>query len=120
MSATWRHDRILAGHVRIFQGCDVYGVSAESAVCTLLQVDVSWVAESAQTAAVVAQLESLRAAESAAAIEHEIEGICLDTLAELQRQGLTDGSDSFLQKHCEAIMRRVRDPQLRQMHWMEG
>ena len=67
-----------------------------------------------------AQLESLRATETAAAIEEQIDGICLNTLAELQRQELTDGSDSFLQEHCEAMMRRIRDPQLRQMHWMEG
>lgn len=67
-----------------------------------------------------AQLESLRATETAVAIEEQIEEICLNTLAELRRQELTDGSDSFLRAHCEAMMHRIRDPQLRQMHWMEG
>lgn len=49
----------------------------------------------------------------------EIEGICITIAAELRRQGLSDSSDSFLQAHCDQIMNRIRDPDLRRTHIME-
>lgn len=51
--------------------------------------------------------------------EERIEGICLTVAAELRRQGLSSGSDSFLQAHAMEIMEHIADPSLRQMHVME-
>lgn len=51
--------------------------------------------------------------------EELIEGICVNTVAELARQSLTDRTDAFLLAHCDGLMRRIQDPALRQTHFME-
>lgn len=63
------------------------------------------------------QLARLSKAEHGA--EKLIEGICLNTIGELRRQGLTDRTDTFLLDHCEEMMKRIQDPHIRQMHIME-
>lgn len=63
-------------------------------------------------------LEKLCASDGAEAMEL-IESICLLTAAELQRQGLTDKRESFLEAHCTELMSRIKDPVLRQTHVME-
>lgn len=47
-----------------------------------------------------------------------IEGICVTVVAELRRQGLTAGGESFLQAHCQAIMDGIQNPKLRHTHVM--
>ncbi len=49
-----------------------------------------------------------------------IEEICRLVIAELQAQGLTGGSDDFLERHTGEIMERIRDPGLRACHVLEG
>lgn len=49
-----------------------------------------------------------------------IEAICALTAKELRRQGLTDSRDDFLEAHTWEIMKRIRDPQLRSRHVLEG
>ncbi len=48
-----------------------------------------------------------------------VEGICLHTIGELKRQGLTSARGDFLLEHCPEIMERIRDPDLRRTHIME-
>ncbi len=45
-----------------------------------------------------------------------IERICALVIAELKRQGLTDGGSDFLQDHCPQVMRRIQDETIRQLH----
>lgn len=45
-----------------------------------------------------------------------IEEICGQIDNELYRQGLSDHKDSYLQNHCDGLMRRIHDPVLRQSH----
>lgn len=49
-----------------------------------------------------------------------IEEICRLVIAELRAQGLTGGSDDFLERHTGEIMDRIRDPGLRACHVLEG
>ena len=49
-----------------------------------------------------------------------IEGICALTVEELHRQGLTDSRDDFLEAHTWEIMKRIRDPEIRGRHVLEG
>lgn len=49
-----------------------------------------------------------------------IEEICRLVIAELRAQGLTGGSDDFLERHTGEIMERIRDPGLRACHVLEG
>lgn len=65
------------------------------------------------------QFRQLAAAQPGAETEERIEGICLNTVAELGRQGLTGRSEPFLQAHCMEMMERIEDPALRQTHIME-
>lgn len=49
-----------------------------------------------------------------------IEQICRLIANELRREGLSSETNSFITHHGISIMERVRDPQLRSMHLMEG
>ena len=49
-----------------------------------------------------------------------IEEICALTAEELRRQGLTDSRDDFLEAHTWEIMKRIRDPEIRGRHVLEG
>lgn len=49
-----------------------------------------------------------------------IEEICRLTLSELRREGLTEGSDTFLERHTWNIMEKIRDPEIRRLHVLEG
>ena len=49
-----------------------------------------------------------------------IEDICAHTLRALQAQGLTDLDVDFLEPHAWEIMKRIKDPELRRCHVMEG
>lgn len=49
-----------------------------------------------------------------------IEKICRKVVEELRRQGLTDGSEDFLELHTWQIMSRLKDSELRNCHVMEG
>ena len=66
-----------------------------------------------------AQFQLLSTAKPGAETEALIEGICLNTAAELRRQGLSGCTDTFLQAHCPEMMERIGDPALRQTHIME-
>lgn len=48
-----------------------------------------------------------------------VEGICINIVAELRRQGLTSRTDTFLQAHCLEMMEHIQDPALRRTHIME-
>lgn len=65
------------------------------------------------------QFRLLGEARPGAETEERIEGICLTVAAELKRQGLTDRTEPFLQAHCLEMMKRIKDPALRQTHIME-
>ena len=49
-----------------------------------------------------------------------IEQICRLITAELRREGLSSETNSFVTHHGISIMSRIRDPQLRELHLMEG
>ena len=49
-----------------------------------------------------------------------IETICDKVVDQWRAQGLTAGSDSFLQAHLDSLMRHIDDSALRSMHWMRG
>jgi hypothetical protein len=49
-----------------------------------------------------------------------IEEICRLTLSELRREGLTDGSDVFLERHTWNIMAKIQDQELARCHVLEG
>lgn len=49
-----------------------------------------------------------------------IEDICVRIVKELQKQGLTDKEDPFLDNHTSSIMSHIKDRQLRAMHVMRG
>lgn len=66
-----------------------------------------------------ARLEQLSRTAPALDTVEQIEGICLDVIGELKRQGLTDRGDPFLLDHCGEMMGRIRDPALRRSHIME-
>ncbi len=50
----------------------------------------------------------------------KIEEICRAVIKELQKQGLTDSQDDFLEAHTWSIMSKIHDPQLRSCHVTEG
>lgn len=49
-----------------------------------------------------------------------IEKICGKVIEELKRQGMTEGSEDFLEAHTWKIMSRIKDRELRSCHVMEG
>lgn len=49
-----------------------------------------------------------------------VEIICGKVVEELKKQGLTDRTDDFLENHTEEIMSRIKDPQIRSLHVMQG
>lgn len=49
-----------------------------------------------------------------------IEQICRLVADELRREGLSSETNSFITHHGISIMSRIRDPQIRAMHLMEG
>lgn len=49
-----------------------------------------------------------------------IEEICRKTAAELRSQRLISSDDPFLQLHLDEMMRHIQDPEIRNMHWLEG
>ncbi|MCI8577076.1 MAG: DUF4037 domain-containing protein [Lachnospiraceae bacterium] len=49
-----------------------------------------------------------------------IEEICGAVAVELNRQGLTRGTDPFLQVHLNEIMSRIPEPEIRGLHWLAG
>lgn len=49
-----------------------------------------------------------------------IEDISAAVIAELRAQGLTDGAWDYLEPHSYEIAERIKDPELRNMHIMEG
>ena len=69
-----------------------------------------------------AQLQQLIAlgsgAETASQRQGIIESICAAVAAELQRQGLSNTTDPFLQNHLPQIMAGIGDPQIRGLHVM--
>ncbi len=50
----------------------------------------------------------------------EIEAISLCVIQELQSQGLTNGSWDYLEPHAMEIQRKIKDPEIRALHLMEG
>lgn len=52
--------------------------------------------------------------------EKRIETVCQAVLEELRRQGLTEGTDDFLENHTAAIMERIADSALRELPVMQG
>ena len=49
-----------------------------------------------------------------------IESICGKVIRELHGQDLTTANDDFLEAHVDDIMARIKDPELRRCHVMEG
>lgn len=49
-----------------------------------------------------------------------IEEICGAVAVELNRQGLTRGTDPFLQVHLNEMMSRISEPEIRGLHWLAG
>jgi hypothetical protein len=49
-----------------------------------------------------------------------MEEICRLTIEELRTQGLTDGTEDFLEHHTWRIMERIQDARLRGLHVLEG
>lgn len=47
----------------------------------------------------------------------EISAVCIDAL---KGQGLTDGGWDYLEPHAMEIQRRIKDPEIRALHLMEG
>lgn len=56
--------------------------------------------------------------ETAGQRQQLIESICGQVASELQRQGLSNTKDPFLQNHLPSIMAGIADPQIRQLHVM--
>ncbi|MCI2063109.1 MAG: DUF4037 domain-containing protein [Eubacteriaceae bacterium] len=52
--------------------------------------------------------------------QETIEGICINIAAELRRQHLSENSSAFLLDHCGEMTEHISDPQIKQMHIMEG
>ena len=69
-----------------------------------------------------AQLQQLIAlgngAETAGQRQGIIESICTAVAAELNRQGLSNTTDPFLQNHLPQIMGGIQDPEIRSLHVM--
>jgi len=63
-------------------------------------------------AGTAAALEALTADPYAAGAKDMIEEICIVVKKELQRQGLTDIDEDFLEPHGARIMARIKDPQV--------
>lgn len=49
-----------------------------------------------------------------------IESICQKVIEQLQRDGLTDLNDDFLDFHAYEVMKRIQDPMIKNKHVMEG
>lgn len=49
-----------------------------------------------------------------------IEKICQMVIGELQRQGLSDSQDDFLDTHAHLVMNHIQDQHIRLKHVMEG
>lgn len=49
-----------------------------------------------------------------------IEQICGAVAVELNHQGLTRGTDPFLQVHLNEMMSRIPEPEIRSLHWLAG
>ena len=52
--------------------------------------------------------------------QERIERICDSVRSELQRQGLTDETDVFLENHVPCIMAKIQDPIIRCLPAMQG
>jgi hypothetical protein len=51
-------------------------------------------------------------------VQSLIESICTEVTAELNRQGFSTVTDSFLSAHCGQIMAGIRDPRIKGLHVM--
>ena len=51
-------------------------------------------------------------------VQQHIESICVEVAGELNRQGFSSVSDTFLSVHCGQIMAGITDPRLRGLHVM--
>ncbi len=49
-----------------------------------------------------------------------VEEICRRVVREWQNQGLTEGTDDFLQCHLGTLTGKIRNPEIRGLHWLEG
>ena len=49
-----------------------------------------------------------------------VEALCATVIEELRRQGLSDAEGDYLEPHAFSVRKRIIDPQLREMHLMEG
>jgi len=67
-----------------------------------------------------AQFAELCRPAPAAGKQEVIESVCADVIGELRAQGLSERTDDFLLEHCPDMMARIQDPQLRNLHIMEG
>ncbi len=49
-----------------------------------------------------------------------VEDVCLGVIRELQKRGLTSGNWDYLEPHAYSVAERIRDPEIRSLHIMEG
>lgn len=49
-----------------------------------------------------------------------IEDICFKLTEELRRGGLSSSGDGYLEAHAFAMMKKIRNEQIRSLHIMEG
>ena len=49
-----------------------------------------------------------------------VEDICANVIAVLREQGLSDGEQDFLEPHAFAVQERIKNPEIRALHVMEG
>ena len=49
-----------------------------------------------------------------------MEDVCLGVVRELRDRGLTSGNWDYLEPHAYSITGRIRDPEIRSLHVMEG
>lgn len=52
--------------------------------------------------------------------EQTVEELCARIVEEWRRQGLTAGTDPFLQAHLSGIMEKIQNKEIRRLHWLEG
>lgn len=71
--------------------------------------------------ALAALFEQLAGAVTAPQEKQEvIETICRLVVGEWNEQGLSRGTEPFLQAHLDTLMSRIENEQVRKLHWLEG
>ena len=92
-----------------FRGVVFGGFKREDVLRYIEETDTRYFSEAEELRR---QLAEAQAGEETEGI---IERICIIVAAELQRQGLSDETDPFLEAHCEQILDRIQEQRIRNM-----